>query len=62
MESRFVALAERGKEVEWLRNPLYKIPLGIKSISSIPILCDSRPTLVRAYSEVYNIYTHEFKI
>lgn len=54
MESDFVALAETGKEAEWLRNLLYEIPLDIKDISSIPILCDNQATLARAYNEVYN--------
>ncbi|XP_022849000.1 calcium-dependent protein kinase 16-like [Olea europaea var. sylvestris] len=54
MESEFVVLAETGKEAEWLKDLLYKIPLDIKDISSIPILCDSQATLARAYNEVHN--------
>ena len=50
MESEFVALAAAGKEVEWLRNLIYEIPLWPKPISSISIRCDSQVTLAKAYS------------
>lgn len=54
MESEFVALAETGKEAEWLKDLLYEVPLDTKNESSISILCDSQATLARTYSEVYN--------
>ena len=54
MESEFVALADAGKEAEWLRDFLLEIPLTSKSVNSISILCDSQATLARAYSEIYN--------
>ena len=54
MESEFVALAEAGKEDEWLRDFLLEIPLTLKNINSISILCDSQATLARAYSDIYN--------
>ena len=54
MESEFVALADVGKEAEWLRDFLLEIPLTSKSVNSISILCDSQATLARAYSEIYN--------
>ncbi|GJS91287.1 zinc finger, CCHC-type containing protein [Tanacetum coccineum] len=44
MEYEFVALAATGKEAEWLKNLLLKIPLWVKPISPISILCDSAAT------------------
>ncbi|GJZ76442.1 zinc finger, CCHC-type containing protein [Tanacetum coccineum] len=43
-----------GKEAEWLRNPILKIPLWSKPIAPISILCDSVATLTNAYSQMYN--------
>nr|GEX77190.1 zinc finger, CCHC-type [Tanacetum cinerariifolium] len=37
MESKFVALAGTGKEVEWLRNLIHEIPIRLKSIAPISI-------------------------
>ncbi|GJX98294.1 zinc finger, CCHC-type containing protein [Tanacetum coccineum] len=54
MESEFVALAAAGKEVEWLKNLLLEIPLWVKPIALISILCDSAATLAKAYSQMYN--------
>ncbi|GJW04992.1 zinc finger, CCHC-type containing protein [Tanacetum coccineum] len=54
MESEFVALAAAGKEVEWLRNLIYEIPLWPKLISPISMHCDSDATLAMAYSQIYN--------
>nr|KAJ0216976.1 hypothetical protein LSAT_V11C300135700 [Lactuca sativa] len=54
MEFEFFALSAAGKEVEWLRNLIYEIPLWPKSISTISIRCDSAATLAKAYSQVYN--------
>ena len=54
MESEFVALYFAGKEVEWIRNLIYEIPLWPKPISTISIRCDSATTLAKAYSQVYN--------
>ena len=54
MESEFVALAETGKEAEWIKDFLLEIPLTSKNVSSISIHCDSQATLARAYSEIYN--------
>nr|GEU82632.1 putative reverse transcriptase domain-containing protein [Tanacetum cinerariifolium] len=54
MESEFVALAATGKEVEWLRNLIYKILIWPKPIALISIRCDSEPTMARAYSQIYN--------
>ncbi|GJU54272.1 zinc finger, CCHC-type containing protein [Tanacetum coccineum] len=55
MESEFVALAAAGKEVEWLKNLLIKIPLWSKPIAHISIRCDSAATLAKAYSQMYNV-------
>ncbi|GKE59571.1 hypothetical protein Tco_1498756, partial [Tanacetum coccineum] len=54
MESEFVALAAAGKEAEWLRNMIFKIPLWFKPITPIFICCDSVATLAKAYSQMYN--------
>ncbi|GKB14699.1 hypothetical protein Tco_0848622, partial [Tanacetum coccineum] len=52
--TEFVALAAAGKEVEWLRNLIYEIPLWSKPISPISIHCDSAATLAKAYCQIYN--------
>ncbi|KAL2512058.1 Protein-serine/threonine phosphatase [Abeliophyllum distichum] len=54
MKSKFVALAETGKEAEGLEDLLYEVPLDTKNKSSISILGDSQATLARAYNDVYN--------
>ncbi|GJV71147.1 zinc finger, CCHC-type containing protein [Tanacetum coccineum] len=54
MESKFMALAATGKEVEWLKNLLFKIPLWVKPIALISIRYDSAATLAKAYSQMYN--------
>ncbi|GKB16399.1 hypothetical protein Tco_0850322 [Tanacetum coccineum] len=54
MESKFVALAAAGKEVEWLKNLLLEIPLWSKPIAPISIRYDSAATLAKAYSQKYN--------
>nr|GEX35974.1 hypothetical protein [Tanacetum cinerariifolium] len=46
--------ANTGKEAEWLRNLILKIPLWSKPIVPISILCDSVATLENAYSQMYN--------
>ncbi|GKE18846.1 hypothetical protein Tco_1426423, partial [Tanacetum coccineum] len=43
-----------GKEAEWLRNLIIKIPLWSKPIAPISIQCDSVATLAKAYSQMYN--------
>ncbi|GKE75057.1 hypothetical protein Tco_1537098 [Tanacetum coccineum] len=53
-KSEFVALAAAGKEAEWLKNLLLKIPLWSKPIALISIHCDSAATLEKAYSQMYN--------
>nr|GFA84444.1 zinc finger, CCHC-type [Tanacetum cinerariifolium] len=54
MESEFVALTAAGKEAEWLRNLLFKIPLWVKPITLISIRFDSSATLAKVYSQMYN--------
>ncbi|GKC97270.1 hypothetical protein Tco_1167545 [Tanacetum coccineum] len=54
IESEFVALAAAGKEAEWLRNLILKIPLWSKTIACISIHYDSVITLAKAYSQMYN--------
>ncbi|CAM8901338.1 unnamed protein product [Rhodiola kirilowii] len=54
MESEFIALAAAGKEAEWLRNLVHEIPLWPKSVAPISIHCDSKGTLAKAYSQMYN--------
>nr|GEV42578.1 zinc finger, CCHC-type [Tanacetum cinerariifolium] len=54
MEFEFVALAAAGKEAEWLRNLILKIPLWSKHIAPISICYDSVATLVKDYSQMYN--------
>ncbi|CAM8928979.1 unnamed protein product [Rhodiola kirilowii] len=54
MESEFIALAAAGKEAEWLRNLVHEIPLWPKPVASISIHCDSKATLAKAYSQMYN--------
>ncbi|GJR00472.1 zinc finger, CCHC-type containing protein [Tanacetum coccineum] len=54
MESKFVALADAGKEAEWLKNLLLEIPLWVKPITPISIRCDNAATLAKAYSQMYN--------
>ncbi|CAM9000112.1 unnamed protein product [Rhodiola kirilowii] len=54
MESEFIALAAAGKEAEWLRNLVHEIPLWPKPVASISIHCDSKVTLAKAYSQMYN--------
>nr|GFC41819.1 zinc finger, CCHC-type [Tanacetum cinerariifolium] len=48
-------LAAAGKEVEWLRILILKIPLRSKPIAHISVLYDSAATLAKAYSQMYNV-------
>nr|GFA54058.1 zinc finger, CCHC-type [Tanacetum cinerariifolium] len=54
MKYEFVTLAAAGKEAEWLRNLIHKIPIWPKPISPISIRCDSALTMARSYSKIYN--------
>nr|GEU67984.1 zinc finger, CCHC-type [Tanacetum cinerariifolium] len=52
MKSEFVPLATAGKEAEWLRNLILKIPLRSKPIAPIFIRFDSAATLAKAYNQM----------
>nr|GEU67888.1 zinc finger, CCHC-type [Tanacetum cinerariifolium] len=54
IEYEFMALAAAGKEAEWLKNLLFKIPLWGIPIVPISIHCGSATTLAKAYSHMYN--------
>ncbi|GKG26502.1 hypothetical protein Tco_0402205, partial [Tanacetum coccineum] len=62
MESKFIALAAAGKEVEWLKNLLLEIPLWSKPIAPISIRYDSAATLAKAYSQMYNGKSRHFGV
>ncbi|GJX27216.1 zinc finger, CCHC-type containing protein [Tanacetum coccineum] len=51
--SGWVFLLAVGKEAEWLRNLIFKIPLWSKPIAHISIRCDGAAILV-GYSQMYN--------
>ncbi|CAM8998041.1 unnamed protein product [Rhodiola kirilowii] len=55
MEYEFIALVATGKEAEWLRNLVHEIPLWPKPVTPISIHCDSKATLAKAYSQMYNV-------
>ena len=54
MESEFIALAQTGKEAEWIRDMLLDIPLWPNPMPPISLYCDSEATLLKAYSSTYN--------
>ncbi|CAM8926395.1 unnamed protein product [Rhodiola kirilowii] len=54
MESEFIAFAAAGKEAKWLRNLVHEIPLWPKPVAPISIHCDSKATLAKADSQMYN--------
>ena len=54
MSAKFIALASKSNEVEWLRNLMFEIPLLPKPISLVALDDDCMTTLGRAYSQVYN--------
>ena len=54
MESEFVALEMRGSEVEWLKNFLANISLGMKPTPSVSIHCDCQSAITIAKNKNYN--------
>ena len=54
MEFEFVALEMAGSEVEWLKNSLENIPLGMKSTPFVSIHCDCQLTIAIAKTKNYN--------
>ena len=53
MVAEFVTLVSTCKEIKWLRNLFYDIPLWSKLLSPISIYCNSATTLAKVYSQVY---------
>ena len=62
MASEFIALVSAGKEVEWLRDLMFEIPILPMPISPVAIHTDCRTTLVKAYSQVYNGKSHHIAL
>ena len=54
MKSEFVALEMTGSEVEWLKNFLANIPLGMKPTPFISIHCDCQSAIAIAKNKNYN--------
>ena len=54
MESEFIALESTGKEVEWLRNFLSEIPLGMKPTPSMSMHYDCKAAILIAKNKVFN--------
>ena len=54
MESKFIALDKAREEAEWLRHFLEDMPMWMKLMPSICIHCDSKSTIGRAQSHMYN--------
>ena len=54
MESEFVALEMAGSEVEWLKNFLSNIPLGMKPTPSVSMHCDCQLAIAIPKNKNYN--------
>jgi len=54
IESEFVAFEMAGSEVEWLKNFLANIPLGMKPTPSISMHCDCQSTIIIDKNKTYN--------
>jgi len=54
MEFEFLALEMADSEVEWLKNFLANIPLGLKPTSSVSIHCDCQSIIAIAKNKNYN--------
>jgi len=54
MESEFVVLEMAGNEVEWLKNFLANIPLGMKPTPFVSMHCDCISTIAIAKNKSYN--------
>ena len=52
MESEFIALAQTGREAEWIRDMLLDIPLWPNPMPPISLYCDIEATLTKAYSSI----------
>ena len=54
MESEFITLKSVGKEVDWLRNFLSWIPLGMQSTLLISMQCDFQATISIAKNKKFS--------
>ena len=54
MELELIALESAGKEVEWLRNFLSGIPLGMQPTPSMSIHCDCQAAISIAKNKAFN--------
>ena len=54
MKLEFVALELAGSEVEWLKNFLAYIPLGMKPILSISMYCDNQSAIAIFENKTFN--------
>jgi len=54
MKFEFVTLKMVGSEVEWLKNFLANIPLGMKPDPFVSIHCDCQSTIAIAKNKNYN--------
>jgi len=54
MEYEFVALEKAGSEVEWLKNFLANIPLGMKLTPFVLIHCDCQSKITITKNKNYN--------
>ena len=54
MESKFIALELISNEVEWLRNFLVDIPLGVKPIHSLSTHYDCQAAIAIAKNKTFN--------
>ena len=54
MESEFITLESAGKEVEWLRNFMSGIPLGMQLTPSVSMHCDCQAVISIAKNKSFN--------
>ena len=54
MESEFISLESVGKEAEWLRNFLSRIPLGMRPTPSVFMHCDCQAAISIAKNKTFN--------
>ena len=54
MESEFIALEPAGKEVEWLRNFMSGIPLGMQLTPSVSMHYDCQPAISISKNKAFN--------
>ena len=54
MKLEFITLESAGKEAEWLRNFLSRIPLGMQSTPSVSMHCDSQAAILIVKNKSFN--------